>query len=91
MDTDSFVIYIKTEDFYKDIANNVKEWFDTSHYSKYDNRSLLIGRNKKKKAFLKDELGGKIMKEFAGIRGKIWAYLMDDDTEHKKAKRTKKM
>ena len=31
------------------------------------------------------------MKEFAGIRGKIWAYLMDDDTEHKKAKRTKKM
>ena len=46
---------------------------------------------KKKKAFLKDELGGKIMKEFAGIRGKIWAYLMDDDTEHKKAKGTKKM
>ena len=51
MDTDSFVIYIKTEDFYKDIANNVKEWFDTSHYSKDDNRSLLIGRNKKKKGF----------------------------------------
>ena len=57
---------------------------------------MIIGRFwlvgiKKKKAFLKDELGGKIMKEFAGIRGKIWAYLMDDDTEHKKAKRTKKM
>ena len=51
MDTDSFVIYIKTEDFYKDIANNVKEWFDTSHYIKDDNRSLLIGRNKKKKGF----------------------------------------
>ena len=45
----------------------------------------------KKMAFLKDELDGKIMKEFAGIRGKIWAYLMDDDTEHKKAKGTKKM
>ena len=32
MDTDSFVIYIKTEDFHKDIANDVKKWFDTSNY-----------------------------------------------------------
>ena len=31
------------------------------------------------------------MKEFAEIRGQIWAYLMYDDTEHKKAKGTKKM
>ena len=37
-----------------------------------------------------DELGGKIMKEFVGLRAKTWAYLMDDDSEHKKAKRTKK-
>ena len=29
MDTDSFVIHIKTEDFYKDIANNVENWFET--------------------------------------------------------------
>ena len=29
-DTDSFVIYIETEDFYKDIVNNVERWFDTS-------------------------------------------------------------
>ena len=32
MDTDSFVIYIKTEDFYKDIANDVEKWFHTSKY-----------------------------------------------------------
>ena len=43
MDTDSSVIYIKTEDFYKDIANDVKKWFDTSNYSKDDNRLLAIG------------------------------------------------
>ena len=43
MDTDTFVIYIKTEDFYKDIANDVKKWFDTSNYSKDDNRLLAIG------------------------------------------------
>ena len=28
MDTDSFVIHIRTEDFYEDVANNVKIWFD---------------------------------------------------------------
>ena len=34
MDTDSFVIYIETEDFYKDIASDVERWFDTSNYDK---------------------------------------------------------
>ena len=33
MDTDSFVIYIETEDFYEDIANDVETWFDTSNYN----------------------------------------------------------
>ena len=32
MDTDSFIIYIKTEDFYKDIADYVEKRFDTSNY-----------------------------------------------------------
>ena len=38
----------------------------------------------------KDELGGKIMKEFCALRAKTYTYLMDDNTEHKKAKGTKK-
>ena len=29
-DTDSFIIYIKTEDFFEDISNDVEKWFDTS-------------------------------------------------------------
>ena len=90
MDTDSFVIYIKTEDFYKDIAEDVKEWFDTSDYSKDDNRLLLIGWDKKI-GLCKDELVGNIMKKFVGIRAGTWAYLMGDDSEHKKAKGTKEM
>ena len=65
MDTDSFVIHIKTEDFYEDIADDVEKWFDTSNYSKDDNRLFSIGRNKK--ANHQDQLGGKIMKEFIGI------------------------
>ena len=46
MDTDSFFIHIETEDFYKDIANDVEKWFDTSNYSKNDNRLLPIGKTK---------------------------------------------
>ena len=38
MDIDSFVIYIEAEDFYKDITNDVKRWFDTSNYNENDNR-----------------------------------------------------
>ena len=37
-DTDSFVIHIKTEDFYEDIADDVEKWFDTLNYSKDDNK-----------------------------------------------------
>ena len=46
-DTDSFISYIKTEDFYKDIANDVERWFDTSKYDENDERPLPIGKNKK--------------------------------------------
>ena len=60
MDTDSYVDDIKTEDFYKDIAEDVEARFDTSAYS--NNRPLPIGKNKKVKGLMKDELGGEIMK-----------------------------
>ena len=59
MDTDSFVIYIFTEDFYKDIADNVEEWFYTSNYDENDKRRLEIGLNKKVIGKFKDELGEK--------------------------------
>ena len=61
MDTDSFIIYIKTEGFYEEITNDIEKWFDTSNYDKDDKRPLPIGRNKKVVGLFKDELGGKIM------------------------------
>ena len=39
---------------------------------------------------MKDELGGKIMKEFLGLRANFYSYLIDDGSEDKKAKGTKK-
>ena len=89
-DTDSFIIHIKTEDFFEDIANDVEKWFDTSNYDE-NNKSLPpIGKNKKVIGLFKDELGGKCTKEFARLRAKTYAYLMYDNSEHKKAKETKK-
>ena len=90
MDTDSFVIYNKTGNFFKDIANDVERWFDTSNYDENDERLLPIGKNKKVIGLFKDELGGKIMTEFVALRAKAYAYLMKDGSEHKKAKGTKK-
>ena len=40
MDTDSSVMHIKTDDFYKDISNDVDRWFDTSNFNKSDNGPL---------------------------------------------------
>ena len=47
MDTDSFVIHIKTEDFYKDIADDVERWFDTSNYDEKDERPIPTVKNKR--------------------------------------------
>ena len=51
---------------------------------------LPIDKNKKVIGLFKDELGEKIMIEFVGFRVKTYEYLMDDDSEHKKTKGTKK-
>ena len=61
MDIDSFVYDIDTEDFYRDIAKDVEKRFDTSGYSKDENRTLRTEENKKVIGLIKDELGGKIM------------------------------
>ena len=79
-DTDSFVIHVKTEDFYEDIGDDVDQWFDTSKYDKNDNRQLPIGKNKKVINKFKDELDGRIIKEFVALRAKAYAYLMKDDS-----------
>ena len=88
MDTDSFIMNIKREDFYKDIANDVEKRFDTSNYEV--NRPLPTGKNKKVIGLMKDQLEGKIITEFITLRPKTYSYLTDDCKEDKKAKGTKK-
>ena len=88
MDTDSFIMNIKAEDFYKDIANDVKKRFDTSNYEV--DWPLSTVKNKKVIGLMKDELGGRIIAEFVALRPKTYSYLTDDCKEDKKAKGTKK-
>ena len=89
MDTDSLIFDIKTEYFYKDIADDVEKWFHTSNYEV--NRPLPTERNKKVIGLMKDELVGKIMTEFAAVGPKTCFYLMYMvKKKRKKAKETKK-
>ena len=97
MDTDSFIMNIKTNYFYKDIANDIENRFDTSNYdvntsgtSALARRPLPTGKNKKIIGLMKDELGGKIITEFVTLRPKTYSFLTDDGKEDKKAKGTKK-
>ena len=83
MDTDSFIVYLKTDDIYKDIAEDVETRFDTSNYEL--DRLLPKGKNKKVTGLMKNELGGKMMTKFVGLRAKTYSYLIDDSSEDKKA------
>ena len=71
MDTDSCIMHIKREDFYKDIADDVEKRFDTSSYEV--DRLLPTGKNKKVIGLMKYELGGKIMTEFVALRPKTYS------------------
>ena len=81
-DTDSLMCEIKTEDVYEDFSSN-KKMFDFSNYSsksKYhgDSNKLVIGK-------MKDETAGAANEEFVGLKPNIYSYLVDDNSEHKKA------
>ena len=78
---------IKTEDVYEDFSND-KEMFDFSNYfskSKYydDSNKLVIGK-------MKDETRGNVIEEFVGLKPKMYLFLVDDNSEHKKAKNVNK-
>ena len=87
MDAYSFIVYVKIDDIYKDIAEDVETRFVTSSYEL--DRPLAKDKNEKMIGLMKDELGGKTMTKFVGLRVDMYSYLIDDDSEDKKAKETK--
>ena len=87
MYTDSFIVHVKTDDIYKDIAEDVETRFDTSNFE--IDRPLSKGKNKKVIRSMKDELGGQVMKTFVGLRVKTYSYLKNNNNGQK-GKGTKK-
>jgi len=66
-DTDSLMYEIKTEDFYRDIKDDILEKFDTSNFPVTSDMPRL---NTKVPGMFKDECGGHIFSEFCGLRAK---------------------
>ena len=89
-DTDSLCYEIETEDFYKDIAPDDEQKFNTSNFEKDHILGIASAKNKKVIGMMKDEAGGKIIKEFVGLRAKLYSYKMYEGKEEKKCKRIKK-
>ena len=89
-DKDSTMYKIQTEDFYKDISEDVKHKFDTSDYPPNHPSGIPSGFNKKVLGMFKDEAGGKVIDEFVGLRAKLYSYKMQEGEESKKYKGVKK-
>ena len=88
MDTNSFIAYIKTNNIYKYIGEDVETMFVTSSYELH--RPLSKSKRRKVIVLMKDKPGGKTMKEFVGFKAKTHSYLIDYGSEDKLAKGQKK-
>ena len=89
-DTDSLLYEIQTEDFYKDISGDVKDRFDTSDYPENHPSGIPTGINKKVLGMMKDEAAGKNIKEYVGLRSKLYSFIMEEGKENKKCKGVKR-
>ena len=89
-DTDSLMYEIKTDDFYKDISKDIKRRFDTSDYPLNHESGISVGLNKKVTGKFKDELAGKQITEFVGLRPKLYSYKIEGENDNEKCKGIKK-
>ena len=87
VDTESFLVHVKTDSIYKDIAEDVETRSAASNYE--IDRPLPMGKNQKVVVLMKDKLGGKILKKFAALKTKTYSYLKHNKDEYKK-QRTQK-
>ena len=88
MDSDSFTVHVKTDDIYKDKAEDVETRFNTWNIE--IDRPLPTGKNKKVIGLMKDDMGEEIMKKYVGLRAKTYSYSEDNNDEDRKAKGAKK-
>ena len=80
-DTDALAYEIKTNDFYKDINPGIEKRFDTTDYPTNHSSAIKTGLNSNVLGMFKDEVGGKQIVEFVGLRAKLYSYKMLDGSE----------
>ena len=88
IDTDSLIVHVKTNVIYIDIAQDIKTRFDTSNFQL--DRPFPKRKNKTVIGLVKDELAGKLSKQFVGLTAKLSSYLKDNNDVDEKGKGTKK-
>ena len=89
-DTDSLMYELDTDDFYKDISEDIRDKFDTSEYPPNHESGILVGVNKKVIGMFKDEVGGKQITKFVGLRPKLYSFKVEESNVSKKCKGIKK-
>ena len=89
-DTDSLLYLIHTDDFYNDISQDIETKFDTSDYPPDHKSGILTGVNKKVIGMFKDEVAGRQITHFVGLRPKLYSFKVEDDKVVKKCKGIKK-
>jgi len=89
--TESMMCELETEDFYRDISNDVDVRFDTSEFQADDPSGIKADANSKAPGIMKDEASGKIVEEFVGLRAKLYSFnTLEDSKEHKGEKEQRK-
>ena len=86
-DTDSLTYQVMTEDLYQDMKED-QDLYDTSNYPK--DHFLFSNQNKKVIGKFKDETGGLPIKEWIGLRAKMYSMKLENDQEKKTGKGIKK-
>ena len=89
-DTDSLMYEIHTDDFYADISEDIRTKFDTSDYPQDHKSGILTGVNKKVIGMFKDEVAGKQITDFVGLRPKLYSFKVEESSINKKCKGVKK-
>ena len=89
-DTDSLMYQIYTDDFYKDTSHDIETKFDTSDYPPVHPSGIKTGVNKKVIGMFKDEVAGKQITYFVGLRSKLYSFKIEESKEVRKCKGIKK-
>ena len=84
MDTGSFIVYIKKMIFIFTLQKMLRQVLILQIMNLTDHQRE--EKIKKVIRVMKDELGGRIMKEFLGLRARTYSYLIDDGSQDKNVK-----